>query len=710
MDKEPTPSSPDPLKESTGKTSLWQELKRRHVVRVALVYAVVGWIVMQVASLTFEGFGIPIWAFRFVMLMVFLGFPISLVIAWAFELTPQGIKTTKAAQEGIEDTENAKAHAKKRSWFSLVFAAAVPTLIFGALAIFFFFRSSPPVTPDQREGGSSSNGLGSSEFVEYEKSIAVLPFTNMSANEEHAYFADGVHDTILTDLANLRELRVISRTSVLQYRGTTKTMPEIGGELGVAYLLEGSMQRAGDQFRLTAQLIDARTDEHLWAKNFDGEITNIFSVQSQLAKDIASALHAVLSPQEQQQLDRPETASIEAYDLYLQAQESSSTTEKLKLLDRAVEMDPTFTDAWLMIAGRIGFHYLQGINRTPENERKAKHAIDMAVRLEPDNPDVLVGLGNYHYQCHLNFTRARFYIEKVAERLPQHSEAQRRLGAIKNREGRVVEAISHYTRAQLLDPEYHRTYLSIGLLNESLREWKKAAEVYEIMLGKWPMNREANYKSIRADFYTNGPRAELIKKLKDRLSSSLYYNLLFLTGNLQAFKEEGIIDAWENENFRGYFSNQYIYLNSWQQAIVLKLLGESEKVEEVLKYILNEAEIRGKESYEDFRGQMMKGFAYALSGETENAQIAVDNAVAMLPESADAHWGVRLAMERAIALAWMGKKDESVAELARLSKKPNEYTNYYRLKHGLSFYPLRDHPGFQKLLNDPALKLPIPID
>ncbi len=226
MDKEPSPDPPVTEAKSSGITAFWVELKRRHVVRIAMVYAIVAWLVIQIAATTFPSLYIPQWALSMVIMCVILGFPVALILAWAFELTPEGIKTTKAAQKSTVKTGVSESHAKKRGWLSLLFAAAVPTLIFGTLALFFFIRS------DRQPAGSP----------EFDKSIAVLPFTNMSANQEHAFFADGVHETILTDLANLRDMRVVSRTSVMPYRGSDKSIITIGQELGVAYILEGSMQ------------------------------------------------------------------------------------------------------------------------------------------------------------------------------------------------------------------------------------------------------------------------------------------------------------------------------------------------------------------------------------------------------------------------------------------------------------------------------------
>ncbi|MCZ6671505.1 MAG: hypothetical protein O7C75_01060 [Verrucomicrobia bacterium] len=305
-----TPPSPDKGSsgpdQSTGLVKFWQELKRRHVVRVAMVYAIVGWLVIQVANATFEDFGIPIWAYRFVVLMVLLGFPISLVIAWAFELTPQGIKTTKTAHVDHPESHKDVSHARKRSWLAYAVGALFPTLIFGTLALFFYIRS----------GG----GVQESE----DKSIAVLPFDNRSNREEDQFFTDGIHDDLLTQISRIRGIRTIARTSVMSYRDTTKRMKNIGEELGVKWLLEGGVQRGGDEIRINAQLIEVSNEGHIWAETYTRKLTakNIFQIQSEISLAIADALEALLSPEEKERMEKLPTENLAALEAYFKGKDS----------------------------------------------------------------------------------------------------------------------------------------------------------------------------------------------------------------------------------------------------------------------------------------------------------------------------------------------------------------------------------------------------
>ncbi len=243
------------------------------------------------------------------------------------------------------------------------------------------------------------------------KSIAVLPFENMSEGKDGAFFADGMHEDILTNLALVRELHVVSRTSVMQYRGTTKTTREIAKELGVAYVLEGSVRRAGSKVRVTGQLIDARTDEHIWAKAYDRDITDVFAIQAELSQAIATALSAALSPQEKQLLDRRPTENLAAYDAYLKARglrqlNAGSPQESEPFLKEAVRLDPKFALAWAELAAAIAQAYLNDIERTDARLAEAKAAIDTAVRLAPDDPDIIERLGDYYYYGYRDFERA----------------------------------------------------------------------------------------------------------------------------------------------------------------------------------------------------------------------------------------------------------------------------------------------------------------
>src|SRR5438874_6467022 len=274
-------------------------LKRRNVYKVAVAYAIVGWLLVQVATQVFPFFEIPNWAVRLVVLAIVIGFPIALVIAWAFELTPQGLKRT----EDVDLAASAR-QPRKHIWiFVVVLGAAL------SIALFFVGRYTiREKTPRQSEAATSAIP---------QKSIAVLPFENLSDDKGAAYFADGIQDEILTKLASIADLKVISRTSTARYKSKPEDLRTVSQQLGVATVLEGSVQKADDKVRVNVQLIDAKADSHLWAKTYDRDIKDVFAVESEVAQEIADALQAKLSPAEASTLATAPTKDTAAYDLFL---------------------------------------------------------------------------------------------------------------------------------------------------------------------------------------------------------------------------------------------------------------------------------------------------------------------------------------------------------------------------------------------------------
>src|SRR5437764_1443563 len=291
------------------KPSFFSELKRRNVYKVAVAYAVVGWLVIQIATSTFPVLEIPNWAIKLVIALVLLGLPIALVIAWAFEMTPEGLKRT----------EDIRPDEKIPQWSRRKFAGFILVVVICAAALLVFKLVGTArwaVRSDRLEDGRRS----AASLPAPAKSIAVLPFENLSDDKSNAYFADGIQDEILTKLASIADLKVISRTSTAKYKSKPENLKTISQELGVATLLEGTVQRSGDKVRVNVQLIDARSDSHLWAKSYDGDAKDIFGVESEVSQQIADALRAKLSPSETKTLSKAPTQDPKAYDFFLKGE------------------------------------------------------------------------------------------------------------------------------------------------------------------------------------------------------------------------------------------------------------------------------------------------------------------------------------------------------------------------------------------------------
>src|SRR6476469_8996514 len=314
--------------------SFFAELKRRNVYKVAVAYAVVGWLLVQVATQVFPFLEIPNWVVRLVIALVAIGFPIALIIAWAFELTPEGLKRT----EDVDLATSAR-QPRKYTWIFVVIVGA-------ALSVGLFFIG--------RYTGRTTTSVAGTELPA--KSIAVLPFESLSEDKSNAYFAEGVQDEILTRLAKVADLKVISRTSTQHFKSAPDNLPQIAKQLGVTNILEGSVQKANDQVRVNVQLINAVTDAHLWAETYDRKLPDIFAVESDIAKTIAETLQAKLTGSEKTAISKKPTENAEAHELYLKGRffwNKRTAVDLRKSIDyfnRAIQKDPNYAQAYAGLA------------------------------------------------------------------------------------------------------------------------------------------------------------------------------------------------------------------------------------------------------------------------------------------------------------------------------------------------------------------------
>ena len=477
MDQD-TPSSPDkdkaPDTNQGGLGGFWGELKRRKVVRVAVTYAIVGWLVIQIAATTFPSLYIPPWALSFVIMCVILGFPVSLILAWAFELTPEGIKTTKAAQKTGANKQVDSSHAKKRNWISIVFAVAVPTLIFGTLALFFYIRS----------------GSGP-DFSDEDRSIAVLPFDNRSNLDEDQFFTDGIHDDLLTQISRIPNLKTIARTSVMVYRGTTKDMRTIGEELGVRTILEGGVQRSGDRIRINAQLIDAETNAHLWSENYTREMTagDVFEIQDEITRTIAKALKLMLSSQDIKQLEKTPTENLEALEAYFRSKEylkanASDLEKSIAYCEQAISLDPDFSLAHAILGRRLLTQTVVINVPRAKNRAKAEFHILKALELDDTLSEAYSALGVLRRQQG-DLVSSQEAHKKSIELNPNNAEAYHdyyRFFDVTGGDGAEKEMVRLLQKSYQLDPKHQnannrlaRSLQILGQLDEAQKIWENEA-------------------------------------------------------------------------------------------------------------------------------------------------------------------------------------------------------------------------------------------
>ncbi|MBE9548660.1 MAG: hypothetical protein IMF09_04575, partial [Proteobacteria bacterium] len=399
--------------------SIFEELKRRNVFRVAIAYIVLSWLMAQVAELLLETFGAPDWALKTLLSMFLIGFPFALFFAWAFEMTPEGIKKEKDVDRSQSITPQT-GHKLNRT---------IIMVLVLALAYFVWDKFTVDSTPDPAAeivSKESADMIPNEPTLPTDKSIAVLPFENRSTNEEDEFFTTGIHDDMLTQLAQISSLRVISRTSVVQFKHTSKSIREIAELLGVATILEGGVQRAGNQVRINMQLIDAATDAHLWAETYDRELTanNIFTIQSEIAAAVTQAMRATLSPEEQSRMADVPTQNMAALEEYfkgraeLDQRTRPSIEAARRWFEHARQLDPGFALALAGEAQAIMFLSDSGTSYgdipTIETTEMARPLLETALQLAPNDPQVLAVYGMLEGNEDNTSTELEYYARSLA--------------------------------------------------------------------------------------------------------------------------------------------------------------------------------------------------------------------------------------------------------------------------------------------------------
>jgi TolB-like protein/Tfp pilus assembly protein PilF len=503
-------------------SSFFSELKRRNVYKVAVAYAVVGWLVVQIATQTFPFFEVPNWAVRLVILLVVIGFPIALILAWAFELTPEGLKRTEASGDPVPKT------ATSRGWIYVVIAGVVLSA-----GLFFLGRYTAMRTTGTEEGRRSAASLP--ETVVTEKSIAVLPFASLSEDKANAYFADGIQDEILTRLSKITELKVISRTSTQQYQSKPGNLGEIAKQLGVAHILEGSVQKSGDSVRVNVQLIKAEGDSHLWAETYDRKLTDIFAVETEVAQRIANSLEAKITGHEKEAINYVGTKIPAAYDAYLRAialRNSQSRRDQEQVIQycrQAVALDPNYAAAWTDLAFAEGLRYTI-ISQTDSQRALVKEAAENALRLDPDHGDGHAAIGMYLYYCLQDYDNALRELEKARQQAPNQPVVIQAIGLVKRRQGKLDECLDLLLQAAQRDPLNQDICMNLAWSYRGMRRFPEAQAMLDRGLALSPndqgiISRKAETCLAEGDL---GAAARLLDPLKPGLTDEAYYQVVGL--------------------------------------------------------------------------------------------------------------------------------------------------------------------------------------
>jgi TolB-like protein/Tfp pilus assembly protein PilF len=676
--------------------NFFSELRRRNVYKVAIAYAVVAWLLMQVASQIFPVFEIPNWTVRLVVLLLILGFPIALVLAWAFELTPEGLKRTEFADE------LPKKAPRSRAWIYVAIVA-------GAISVSLFFVGRYTLRNQQPSPAEVTK-----------KSIAILPFENLSEEKANAYFAEGVQDEILTKLAAVRDLKVISRTSTAKYQSKPDNLKTVAQELGVSTILEGAVQRAGDKVRVNVQLIDAQADTHLWAKSYDRDLKDVLSVESEVAEQIADALKASLSPSESHVLAAARTHDTEAYDLFLRGQyefhqaESSLAADALDRADafyrQALAQDPNFAEAAAALAYARLFRHWFVAPLTPRELKDVKSIIDHALVVAPDLPQAHFALGVFFYWGHRQYENGLAEFNRTLELQPNNALARQFCGWIYRRRGEWERSLADVQRAEELDPRDAQIPANLGATNEALRLWKDAERSELRALAIDPHSVVAASILARTRLYGTSDIASA-RQAFDGIPAGIRVSSLSFQGDLEAIIglrvyvyliERRFTDAFQTFEKEESHSDLGRVQQLAGRAALRVLEGRIEAAKSAGEEALPLLEARLRERPDDTFAMTELSWVYLALGRNADALRLARQAAELIPVEKDAVSGTFFQNGLAEIESRAGAPEEAVKRLGHLLSIPaGQRVSIARLKIDPVWDPIRSRPDFQKLLSGP---------
>ncbi len=677
--------------------NFFAELKRRNVYKVAIAYAIVAWLLLQAASILFPTFEAPQWTMKVFVALIALGFPIALVLAWAFELTPEGIKRA-------EDVDLSKSTTRKSGRKLDFLIIAVLLLVIAAL---LFRRVHPNVSP----------AVSSSP----EKSIAVLPFDNLSRDPDNAYFSDGIQDEILTKLAGIGDLKVISRKSTAKYKSTPEDLKTVAHELGVANVLEGSVQKAGDKVRVNVQLLDARIDTHLWAKSYDRDLKDVFTVESEVAQEIADTLRAKLSPSQSDALATAPTRDTEAYDLFLKGEYEEHQGENVLSADlvdhaemfyrQALARDPSFALAYARLAQSELFRHWFISNLTSAELGEVKSNIDRALAIAPASPDAHLALGVFYYWGYRDYDAGLRELDRAIELQPSSSNSWNFRAAIYRRRGEWQRALAEFDRAAELDPRDSGIPAEIGVTYLTLRRWNDAEHLLTRALALDPHNALAARFLARTYINSTGDIGRARRACEGVAADSK----LNVNPN-----EWGVIAVMVNECvyldvFEKHFADA---LKAWDtvptnipearlrqleaRVGIQVLAGQGAAAKSECEQTRTLLEARLAQRPEDRITLTALAWVYVCLGRDGDALRVARQAADSLPVEKDAIAGRTFLAGLAEIEARTGRADEAVKILRQLITAPaGQFISIARLKIDPVWDPIRNDPGFQKLTSEP---------
>lgn len=665
--------------------------------RVALGYGVAASATVQVGGTILPIFHAPEWVQQVFVAVIAIGFPFALVLAWAFDITSQGIERTP-------NLTGVRVSSARQIWLLGIVGTVIAAL---ALSGYWFWHP-------WRNSGVAASSLTSGSIPE--KSIAVLPFQNLTTEKENAFFADGVQDQILTNLAKVADLKVISSTSVQQYKaetGVARNLREVGRQLGVTYVLEGSVQRAPSRLRVITRLIDARTDSQVWAETYDRDVADLFAIQSDIAQTIVNQLQAKISPEQKARIEERLTGDIVAFELYLRAKQviesylnledvRGSLLQALQWLDEATQRDETFVLAYCYAARAHNLLYFYDLDPTPARVLLAETAVQTALRLRSDSAEAHLAAADYYFRCHRDYDRARQELEIARPGLPNSTPFFILAGYMSRRQNRWAEGEQDFTTAAKLDPRNPNAY---NLLSDTYvleRKFPEAMQSYLRVLAAGPKTPLLVIRGAGIEFARSGD----YKPLRDALAQAPpdmdvgggqtpLRILLALMENNYA-EAERVLAISPREEFMDVDFTFY-YPKGWYQAMIARTKGDQAEATAAFQVVRAILEKRLEVKSDHARTLAVLAQVDAGLGRKELALREAQHAVELMPISKDAYDGVLVLEGLAQVYTWTNQPGPAIELLQRLVSMPG-YVSYGYLKMHPMWTPLRSDPRFEKLV------------
>jgi len=690
--------------------SLIKELKRRNVFKVGIAYAVTTWVLLQLTDTITEILALPEWAPKLILLMLVIGFVPALILAWAFELTAQGIKLEKDVKR--EESITPKTGRKLDYIIIVSLGLSLGYFIWESrfeqktaeyeAAVTSAENEEKVVEPVAQAAPSPPLEL---PLVDIDKnSIAVLPFANRSADAEDMYFTDGIHDDLLTQLSKIDAFSVISRTSVMEYRDTTKNLRQIARELSVANVMEGSVQRAGDRVRINVQLIDADTDEHLWAEIYDRELTtnNLFDIQSEIAQAIAGELKATLTDSELAGVADVPTDNVAAYDLYLQARRfvQGSTMQgyqmAIELLLESLALDPVFKLAWIALADAHMTNYWD-YGGDPVNRDLALEAIERAKAIDPDFAELHMAEGFYWYWGYLDYERALYYLGKAIEMRSGNDEALMWRGWVSRRAGLWEQARLSMQQAMKLNPRMHFNWYEYSITLLYMHRYEEAQLAALQALELEPDSYWSKISQAGVALQENGD-LETASKLTIGAQHSEDSDVfeMFMITRILAREFEQALETARNMSDEQEIQRGSIILREIRAAQILHFMGRKDEARQAAGAALFRLNGLHTELGEDYRLDLAEAMVSAMQGiSPEDISTKVRKSMSSMPADNLAAFQYKLRYAQVFGIA--GMTTEAIELLEPLLRPPSN-TSVFTIDLDPSFDGIREMPEFVAMM------------